>query len=115
MGRELLALGEVLGYREEKKRKEMERVASRAIRFDKLSARTFGSKNGDRPYRRREAEFVRTLKAQCRPRCAPGADGMGVVWVQSTRTAGDFAAETAWFVDPNMDLSFHSKCQRKLW
>lgn len=39
MGRELLALGEVLGYREEKKRKEMERVASRAIRFDRQTLR----------------------------------------------------------------------------
>lgn len=39
MGRELLALGEVLGYREEKKRKEMERVVSRAIGFDRQTLR----------------------------------------------------------------------------
>lgn len=116
MGRELLALGEVLGYREEKKRKEMERVVSRPLGLtDKLSARTFGSKNSDRPHRRRAAEFVGTLKVWSLPRCPPGADGMGVVWVQSTRTAGVYAGETAWHVVPNMDLSFHSKCQRKLW
>lgn len=40
-------------------------------------------------------------------------DGCGLGPVD--KISWNYTVKTAWFVDPNMDLSFHSKCQRKLW